>query len=147
MNSSNSQNNFSGKRLSRKPYASSLHSVASIALAVIVVAGLTAVLFPAESDARLVLDFGNQQRFFEGRVVSGMTILDALNASVVAGGIPLQFVIQDGQAKIVGADARIGGQPITVSLNGQQIDPSGIYSLPIRAQDEVVIKLFPEDTE
>ena len=105
-----------------------------------------AVLFPAQSNAYLVLDFGSSQRVFEGQVVSGMTVLDALNASVVAGGIPLQFTIQDGQARIVEIDGYQGGQPITVFLNGQPIDPSGIHSLPISAQDEVVIRLI-EDIE
>jgi len=124
-----------------------IHSLASLAIAVLVVAGFMVILFPAQSDAHLVIDFGSSQRSFEGQVVSGMTVLDALNASVVAGGIPLQFIIQDGQARIVEIDGYNNSQPIAVFLNGQQIDPSGIHSLPIRAQDEVVIKLIQEDTE
>lgn len=130
MNSSNFQNASFSK-----------HSLASLAIAVIVVAGLTAVLFPAQNDAHLVLDFGSSQRVFKGQVVSGMTVLDALNASVIAGGIPLQFTIQDGQARIVEIDGYQNGRPITVFLNGQPIDPSSIHSLPIMAQDEVVIRL------
>ena len=104
------------------------------------------VLFPAQSNAHLVLDFGSSQRVFEGQVVSGMTVLDALNASVIAGGIPLQFTIQDGQARIVEIDGYQNGRPIRVFLNGQSIDPSSIHSLPIMAQDEVVVRLT-EDTE
>ena len=141
MKSLNSQNTFSGKRLPRRPQAGPIHSLASLAIAVIVVAGLMAVLFPTQSDAHLVLDFGSSQRAFEGQVVSGMTILDALNASVVAGGIPLEFTIQDGQARIVEIDGFHESQPIEVFLNGQPIDPSGIHSLPIRAQDEVIVRL------
>ncbi len=118
-----------------------IHSLASLAIAVLVVAGFMVILFPAQSDARLVIDFGSNQRSFEGQVTSGMTILDALNASVIAGGIPLQFVIQDGQARIVEIDGHRDGQPMTVFLNSQPIDPSGIHALLIKAQDEVVIRL------
>lgn len=104
------------------------------------------VLFPGQSDAHLVLDFGSSKRVFEGQVVSGMTVLDALNASVIAGSIPVEFTIQDGQARIIETDGNNKSLPIEVFLNGQPIDPSGIHSLPIRAQDEVVIKLI-QDTE
>ncbi len=41
--------------------------------------------------ARLILDFGNgQQRWFEGEVIDGMTMYDALSASALAGNLKLQ---------------------------------------------------------
>ena len=144
MKSSNFQNNSSSERSPRSPQAGPIHSLASLAIAVIVVAGLMVVLFPSQSDAHLVIDFGSSRRVFEGQVISGMTVLDALNASVVAGDIPLQFTIQDGQARIIEIDGYRKSQPVEVFLNGQQIDPSSIHSLPIRAQDEVVIKLIQD---
>ena len=128
-------------RTPRRPQVGPIHSLASLAIAVLVVAGFMVILFPAQSDAHLVIDFGSSQRSFEGQVVSGMTILDALNASVIADGIPLQFVIQDGQARIVEINGHRDGQQMTVFLNGQPIDPSGIHALLIKAQDEVVIRL------
>ncbi|MEK7194858.1 MAG: hypothetical protein AAB667_01235 [Patescibacteria group bacterium] len=146
MKSSNFQNTSLGERSPRRPQAGPIHSLASLAIAVIVVAGLMVVLFPAQSDAHLVIDFGGSRRVFEGQVISGMTVLDALNASVVAGDIPLQFTIQDGQARIIEVDGYRKSQPVEVFLNGQQIDPSSIHFLPIRAQDEVVIKLI-QNTE
>jgi hypothetical protein len=42
--------------------------------------------------ARLVLDYGNgHQRWFEGRVINGMTLFDALTASAAAGNFNFQI--------------------------------------------------------
>lgn len=117
------------------------HSLGRVALAVLFVAGLLGFLFPEPGQARLVLDFGTYQRFFEGEVISGMTVLDALNASAWAGQIPLEFSIEEGQAVILELDGHRDTVPVAVMLNGQPVDPAEIHAIPVRARDEITIRL------
>lgn len=43
-----------------------------------------------ENLARLILDYNSQERWFEGEVIDGMTVLDALMASAQAGNFEVQ---------------------------------------------------------
>ncbi len=98
-------------------------------------------------EASLLIDFGDKQRMFTGEVLDGMTILDALNASVVAGQIPMEFTVDtDGAVRIILLDGRrdiTDDGHLVVLLNDQEIRPSGINSVRVQSGDKIEIKLPP----
>ena len=96
------------------------------------------------SHARLVLRTGADERVFEGTIVSGMTVLDALNASALAGNIPLQFSIDEARDATVikRLDSQSAAPRIMFYLNDRLIDAAKIHEIPIQPQDTVVVKLL-----
>ena len=96
------------------------------------------------SSATLTLDWGGQKRTFQGAVVSGMTVLDVLQASAAVGSIPLEFSMgSENAVKITRLDGFQGqaGGSMVVTINGQNIDLAMINTVLVQPRDRIVIKL------
>lgn len=120
-----------------------------ILLAVVIVTSIwflnwTLGLFPSSGNsqyASLVIQHENTRRVFEGEVVEGMTILDALGASSVAGKIELQYDYTDnGKTEI----KKINGytqdlRSVKFFLNNKEIKSEDIGITPIHPGDRVEI--------
>jgi hypothetical protein len=87
-----------------------------------------------------------RDRVFQGEVFYGMTVLDALNAAVVAGEIPLEFHIDPDRdsaivTRIDGHD-RVQEANITFFMNDKLIRSDKIHQTPIRPRDRILVKLL-----
>jgi hypothetical protein len=94
--------------------------------------------------ATLTLQVGSQQRMFQGEVVPGMTLLDALNASALAGRIPLQFLIdQNNKTKIIvlGSFGEVVDEKIQFFVNQRLIPLEAIHTVPINARDRIDVTI------
>ena len=120
-----------------------------ILLAVVIIGSIwflnwTLKLFPSSGNsqyASLVIHHQDKNRIFEGEVVEGMTILDALSASSVAGKIELQYDYDDnGKTEI----KKINGYTQNISnvkflLNNTEVKAEDIGMTPIHPGDKVEI--------
>lgn len=113
----------------------------------ILIAGLLLIAIvranPYEDHASVLIDFGDARRMFEGEVMQGMTVLDALNASVIAGNIPFRFMISRDQTKILTIDGHedpLGTRP-DVYMNGRAVDARVLHRTYINPQDAITVKL------
>ncbi len=111
----------------------------------VIIAGFFLVRRAAQAEARLTVQWDNKTRAFQGHVTAGMTILDALNASMHAGQIPLQFMVdRDDKVIIVQLDGQAGkgsDRGIAFYLNAQKIDGETINKVSVHAHDEIVVKI------
>ncbi|MEK7125071.1 MAG: hypothetical protein AAB864_01615 [Patescibacteria group bacterium] len=97
--------------------------------------------------ARLVLTVGGQQRMFEGRVTQRMTVLDALNASVLAGGIDMRFSIdaRNNHTQVWMIDGyRSQDRPVNLQIvvNDQSINATEIHQARVAAGDTIAITVM-----
>lgn len=94
--------------------------------------------------AALTIDFGTYERTFEGTVVSGMTVLDALNASVIAGKIRFSFLIDErGYAKVVEFNDHTSFAQKTplFFVNGKAISSFEVHKVSIQPEDQIMVRL------
>lgn len=106
-------------------------------------------LFLADSvgayTATLTLELGGQRRAFRGPVVNGTTVMDALNASVLAGNISLGFSgDQNSAALILSAGDQEYVAPardVFVSVNGRRVDFQEISRTLLRPRDEIIVRI------
>ena len=100
----------------------------------------------ARSDtATLTLAFEKNKRTFEGPVVEGMTILDAITASAEAGHVKFRYFIDaNGKLNIMEVDGYLAtvnaGSPVFYS-NSRKVDASDIYRVPVKKGDAIEIRL------
>jgi hypothetical protein len=96
-----------------------------------------------EGVADLTLDMGDYKREFQGPVVDGMTVLDALNASVLAGGINFKFALTEEKTEIIEINdhGKIGDYNLDFYLNSQRIDDSEINKISIKPEDRVLVQV------
>ncbi|MEK7515114.1 MAG: hypothetical protein AAB608_01905 [Patescibacteria group bacterium] len=85
-------------------------------------------------------------RVFEGGVVRGMTLVDALNAAALAGNITLRFAIDDVEGmRIIALDgiATRSAQavPVRMKRNEETVDVRNAYKASIRPGDIVTVSL------
>ncbi len=98
-------------------------------------------------EATLVLAYedGGKGRVFQGPVIDGMTILDALITSSKAGQIELKYGLnENGKMRINSLDGydRATSEKILVFyLNNQKIDQELINSTPIKPGDNIEVRL------
>lgn len=100
--------------------------------------------FDASKEAALLVDFDNVKRMFAGEVVGGMTILDALNASVAAGQIKLTYYVDgDNNTKVkeINDHTANGNTQFTFHINSRKIDQSELNKTHIRPGDKITIRL------
>jgi len=95
---------------------------------------------PRENLATLVLQFSDERkRVFQGAVVEGMTVLDALNSSSLGGGFEFKFWVDTaGQVNLIA----LGGEPSQLGqggwhfyLNRDPIDIANINLIGIKEDD------------
>lgn len=92
--------------------------------------------------ARLELYIHNTQRVFEGAVVENMTVLEALQASALAGNISFEYAVEKGEftiKKLNGYDAA-KGRTLVFYVNESRINTDQIYSRFINPGDVIVVK-------
>lgn len=97
-----------------------------------------------ENGAALFIDFDNMQRMFTGEIVNGMTVLDALNASVAAGQINLRYYVDERNNTRVAEinDHNTDGKTqFTFYINAKKIDASELNKTHIQPGDKITIKL------
>lgn len=100
--------------------------------------------FDKSKEAALLVDFDNIKRMFAGEVIGGMTILDALNASVAAGQIKLTYYVDsDNNTRVKEINDHTTNRDIqfTFYINSRKIDQSELNKTPIRPGDKITIKL------
>ena len=95
--------------------------------------------------AHLEINIGNNRRAFEGEIVDGMTVLEAVQASALAGNIAFKYKMDKNNELIVvsldGYDYDGSGKPLNFYINDSKIDPKKIHSTLIGDGDVIVIKL------
>jgi len=92
-----------------------------------------------KNEARLVLDYNNgSRRYFEGKVVKGMTVFDALKQSSEAGNFDIEYYF-NAEAIIVNAINGIGsdGKKWTFYKNGNSIN---FLTQEITSGDEIEVR-------
>lgn len=119
-------------------------SVASLFL-IIIFSGLISGFNNDSRDlAHLEINIGNNRRAFEGEIIEGMTVLEAIQASALAGNIIFQYTA-DGNGRLVitsldGYELKKSDQPLSFFLNNKKIDSAKIHSTLINGGDTMVIK-------
>lgn len=98
----------------------------------------------SKNEAALFIDFDNMKKVFAGEVVEGMTVLDALNASVAAGQIKLTYHVDiSNNTKVteINNHEANGNEQFTFYINSRKIDPSELNKTHIKPGDKITIKL------
>lgn len=126
-----------------------LGGVLAIVLISLLSAGiLTALTFnmpQTKQQATLVLalENGKQTRMFQGEVVEGMTVFQALVASSMAGDIKLEYSF-DSQNRVIinrlNGYSREDGKELVFYLNDSKINAGGISRIIIKGGDIVKIQ-------
>lgn len=88
------------------------------------------------NEALLIIDFGNNKRFFAGEVRDGMTITDALGASAKAGNF--DYIYQNGTLKKINGLEQDGGH-WTVFVNKTKVEES-LDKIKIKPQDKIELR-------
>lgn len=96
--------------------------------------------------AYLEVDDGGIRRAFEGEVISGMTVLDALDASTLAGNINFKYEIdkKSNELRIVALDgyaATKNSKNAMLFLNLVRVDMGKIHHIPLNSGDRILVKL------
>lgn len=125
-----------------------------VALVLIVVGGVLVFekLFNKDFDfykketnkASLLIDFDNMTRRFEGEVSDGMTILDALNASVAAGKIKIRYTVDnDNNTSVdeINDHQAVNNKSFYFYTNGEIVSEKNLNRTPVYSGDKIVIKL------
>jgi hypothetical protein len=119
-----------------------------IVAVVVLVAALLVFEELNRKTATLTIDIDGEKRTFQGEIVEGMTMLDALNASVLAGGIKLQFAIEDNGAKILEFDGYVSEEAnsdVYFYLNSEVMSIYEINKAFLRKDDHVLVRVVPSD--
>lgn len=98
----------------------------------------------SKNEAALFIDFDNMKRVFAGKVVDGMTVLDALNAAVAAGQIKLTYYVDsNNKTKVteINDHTTNGEAPFTFYINSRKLDPSDLNKTPIKPGNKITIRL------
>lgn len=98
----------------------------------------------SKPEASLYIDFDNMKRTFQGEVVEGMTLLDALNAAVAAGNIDIEYVV-DRENNIVLSqinDHRMEkNRKFKFFVNNQEVSIQDINKTSVHSGDQIKITL------
>jgi hypothetical protein len=149
MNQPLSHDSFSDRvaslaRISRKPKTGFLMDHVLVTR-IVIVAAFIAALFLADGMSRdyasVTFHLGKESRAFQGEIVTGMTVLDALNAATLAGKITLQFSLDEhGTVHILDlGGAHPAEDQIRIMVNGERIPTAKIGSTTLRAHDRVEV--------
>ena len=98
----------------------------------------------SKNEAALFVNFDNMKKVFSGEVVDGMTVLDALNASVAAGQIRLVYYVDsDNNTKITEINDHEANEEaqFTFYVNSRKLSSSELNKTRIKAGDKITIRL------
>lgn len=96
--------------------------------------------------AYLEVNENGARRAFEGEVINGMTVLDALDASALAGNINFKYEIdkKNNELHIITLDGYVATKTpknAMLFLNLVRVDMTKIHSIPLSSGDRILIKL------
>lgn len=135
-------------RYYRKNILDSLLMVLIVVLIFILAYSFNSELFRLHSRnvAYLEVNIDGTRRAFEGEVVDGMTVLDALDASALAGNINFQYEIdrKSNELHIItldGYSAVKAPKTATFFLNLARVDAGRIHSIVVNSGDRILVKL------
>ena len=97
-----------------------------------------------KNEAAVLIDFDNMRKVFAGEVIDGMTVLDALNASVAAGKIALTYYVDaDNNTKIakINDHEANDGERFIFYINSEKVDPGELNKTQIKSGDKITIRL------
>ena len=98
----------------------------------------------SKNEAVLYIDFDNLKKMFAGEVADGMTVLDALNASVAAGKIEITYYVDNNNytrvAKINDHESDSGNE-FVFYVNSKKLGASDLNKVYIKPGDKIIIKL------
>ena len=120
------------------------HILFQIVLVLLVLGGFVVFDRAARGNAQLIVDLGSQKRVFEGEVIRGMTVLDALNAAVVAGDIKLEFMVdEEGRTRILALDGHSADavRRLAFWVNDNPIESARINSIEVKSRDRIIVKV------
>lgn len=137
--------NYNSSELSSKGI---IERIAILLVLVIIVLGVNqSINFTASNPAsgglaKVVLDESGRKRIFEGGVIDGMTVLEAIYTSSLAGKFDFYYSVNNNKIEVIkiGESIKESGSRITISLNGRNIDESKIDEIKINQGDVVEIK-------
>ncbi len=94
--------------------------------------------------ARLEIDDGNKKRAFEGEIISGMSVLDALTASSKVGDFEVRYALINDSTDIMDinglAEDGISQKKWNFYLNGEKIDAALAHKIQIGPGDKILVK-------
>jgi hypothetical protein len=94
--------------------------------------------------ATLAINFETLQKYFEGDVIEGMTILDALNMAVSAGNLKLNYIIdKSGNVSVVEIDGYTNGtnnKYFVFYLNSAKVPTEDLNKQIIHGGDKIEIR-------
>lgn len=112
-------------------------------IALFVLISIAICIKASHSTATLAIEFNGYSRVFEGEVTDDMTVLDALNISMIAGNIPFQFTDKGDNAEfIILNEADKPPYNIQISLNEQLIDTRHIKLIQVHPHDSIIVKIL-----
>lgn len=95
-------------------------------------------------EATLFIDFDNMKRRFQGEVADGMTVLDAVNASVAAGEIKITYSVDgDNNTKVMEINNHSTEEVKQFSfyINSKRLGQSDLNKTYIKPGDEIIVRL------
>ena len=98
----------------------------------------------SKSEAALFIDFDDMKKVFAGEVVDGMTVLDALNASVTAGKIELTYhVDKSNTTRVTEINDHTANseKQFTFYINSRKLDPGELNKTKIKRGDKITVKI------
>lgn len=105
--------------------------------------GLPSFLNKGDS-ARVEIDFGDKKRTFEGKVIEGMSVLDAILASSRAGKLEFQYALLNNQTNVLRIDGfaedGLNKKTWNFYLNEEKIKKDEIHRIKIKSGDDVLIR-------
>lgn len=118
-----------------------------VVLSVVVYAGFLLISEPVESKyAKVEIDSQGHKRVFEGEVIDGMTVFQALQAATLAGNLSFAYTLDPESNKLIvksinGYTADDVKKSPEFYLNSNPIDSGIIHTVPIKPGDSVLIVL------
>jgi len=98
----------------------------------------------SKNEATLFIDFDNMQRIFKGEVSGEMTVLDALNASVIAGKMKLYYVVDgNNNTTVTEINDHVAeeGREFRFYINNKIINTKDLNKTSVSPGDEITIRL------
>lgn len=97
----------------------------------------------ASGKATLTIENGGSSRIFEGEIIEGMTIVDALNASAQAGGLGFEYLISaTGDTYIKTINGQDASQlTLRFYVNNKEVDPVDLNRRILKSGDKIMVQI------
>ncbi|MBX4211374.1 MAG: hypothetical protein KW806_01070 [Candidatus Yanofskybacteria bacterium] len=111
--------------------------------AVLIILGFLWLVGVESGQATLVFEWPDRSRTFQGDVTDGMTVLDALNVSALAGNIEFQFNLDDrNNTQLLRLDGyQNSRETLEVLVNDQSIQVEQLNQVYIHPKDTIRVRI------